>query len=429
MSLPLEGIRVLDMTVVWAGPYSTMFLADMGAEVIRVESINVFPSSTRGQQARPNKEAEAQRPTSMYPNRDPGERAWNRSSMFNAHSRNKYSMTINLASPEGKDIFKRLVEISDVFIENNALGSMERLGFTYPTLSQWNQQLVMLSSTGMGQTGPYAHFRGFGLHFEAMYGHASVTGYPDMDVDGVPGSVAADAAAGAAIAFNVVMGLHNRTKTGKGTFIDLSQGENFVPHLGELFMDYSMNGNVAQAMGNRDSSIVQGCYQCKGDDEWIAISLNSPADWKALTTVMGVTNLADDPKFNSLRSMHENHDEIDKIISLWTNTQDNLQAFHNLQAAGIAAGPVLNEPLAYGDPQLKARDFFTEITHPDAGTHIYPTTAFKMSDTPFEVRKPPVRLGEDNDYIYREVLQLTEAEYDNLKQLGQIGMDYQADIP
>ena len=190
-----------------------------------------------------------------------------------------------------------------------------------------------------------------------------------------------------------------------------------------------MNGNVAQAMGNRDSSIVQGCYQCKGDDEWIAISLNSPDDWKALTTVMGVTNLADDPKFNSLRSMHDNHDEIDEIISQWTNTQDNLEAFHSLQAAGITAGPVLNEPLAYGDPQLKARDFFTEITHSDAGTHIYPTTAFKMSDSPFEVRKPPVRLGEDNDYIYREVLRLTEAEYDHLKQLGQIGMDYQADIP
>ena len=429
MSLPLKGIRILDMTVVWAGPYSTMFLADMGAEVIRVESINVFPSSTRGQQARPNKEAEAQRLTSMYPDRDPGERAWNRSAMFNAHSRNKHSITINLASSEGQDIFKRLVESSDIFIENNALGSMERLGFTYPTLSQWNPQLIMLSSTGMGQTGPWAHFRGFGLHFEALYGHASVTGYPDMDVEGVPSSVAADAAAGAAIAFNVVMGLHNRTKTGKGTFIDLSQGENFVPHLGELFMDYSMNKNAAKSLGNRDPYIVQGCYQCRGNDEWIAISLHSPEEWKLLTKVTGSTELGNDPRFSNLQLMYEHHDDIDEIISEWTLTQDNIEVFHKLQKVGIAAGPVLNEPLAYNDPHLLERNFFTEITHAEAGTHKYPTTAFRMSDTPFEVRKPPVRLGEDNDYIYRQVLKLTEEEYNHLKDIGQIGMDYQEDIP
>ncbi len=134
--LPLAGIRVLDMTVVWAGPYGAMFLGDMGAEVIRVESINLFPSSTRGQQARPSREAELKRPIPSFPNRDPGERPWNRQSMFNAHARNKYSMTVDLRTPEGKDIFHRLVQVSDVFVENNAVGSMERLGPTYDVVSQ-----------------------------------------------------------------------------------------------------------------------------------------------------------------------------------------------------------------------------------------------------------------------------------------------------
>ena len=127
--------------------------------------------------------------------------------------------------------------------------------------------------------------------------------------------------------------------------------------------------------------------------------------------------------------MYEHHDDIDEIISEWTLTQDNIEAFHKLQQVGIAAGPVLNEPLAYNDPHLLERNFFTEITHAEAGTHKYPTTAFRMSDTPFEVRKPPVRLGEDNDYIYRQVLKLTEEEYNHLKDIGQIGMDYQEDIP
>ena len=182
--LPLEGIRVIDMTLVFAGPYGAMFLADMGAEVIRVESVNVFPTSTRGQFARPSKEAEQRAAQSRYPNRDPGERPWNRAAQFNAHARNKLSMTADLHTPEGRDVFRRLVEVSDVFVENIALGAMERLGLDYPVLKEWNPRLIMVSSIGMGQTGPWAHFRGYGSHFEALYGHASVTGYPDMDPEG-----------------------------------------------------------------------------------------------------------------------------------------------------------------------------------------------------------------------------------------------------
>jgi crotonobetainyl-CoA:carnitine CoA-transferase CaiB-like acyl-CoA transferase len=422
--LPLEGLRVLDMTMVFAGPYGTMFLADMGAEVIRVESINVFPTSTRGQFARPSKEAEEKAPTSRYPNRDPGARPWNRVGMFNAHSRNKYSVTADLHTPEGKDVFRRLVEVSDVFVENIALGAMARLGLDYPVLSQWNPRLIMISSVGMGQTGPWAHFRGFGSHFEALYGHASVTGYPDMDVEGAPASVAADAATGVAIGLATVMALHQRKTTGKGTHVDLSQGENFVPHLGELFMDYVMNSRVAGPNGNRDPVLVQGAYPCAGDDEWVAISIGRIEQWHALCGLMGKPELVEDSRFEDMAGLRANHDEVDRIIGAWTPAFDPMDVFNRLQKEGIIAGPLLHEPLAYADPHLKDRNFFVPITHSEIGTHLYPSTAFKMSKVPFEVRKPPVRLGEDNDYVYRDVLGFTEEEYDHLKSLGQIGMDY-----
>ena len=153
-----------------------------------------------------------------------------------------------------------MVESSDLFIENNAVGSIDRLGLTYPVLKEWNPRLSMISSTGFGQTGPWSTYRGLGLHFEAAFGHCATIGYPDMDAEGIPGSVAADAVTGVTVAMGAVMSLMNRDKTGKGTYIDVSMGENFLPHLGELVMDYMMNGRVATARGNRDPWYVQGVY-------------------------------------------------------------------------------------------------------------------------------------------------------------------------
>ncbi|MSQ40710.1 MAG: CoA transferase [Dehalococcoidia bacterium] len=422
--LPLEGLRVLDMTVVWAGPYGTMFLADMGAEVIRVESINIFSTLTRGQTARPDKAVEALRPTSNYPDRDPGPRPWNRCVIFNLHGRNKHSMTVDINTPEGKEVFRRLVEQSDLFVENNGVGSMARLGTTYEVLSQWNPRLIMISTTGFGQFGPWATYRGMGSNFEMPYGHASVMGYPDMDMEGAPSSVATDASTGVTIGIAAIMALHQRERTGKGCYVDISMGECFLPHLGELLMDYTMNGRVAGPSGNRDTHLVQGAYPCSGDDEWVAISIGDLQQWHVLCRLMGQPELIEDERFADWQALQAHHDDADAIIGAWTADKDNLELFHRLQAAGVPVGPVMHEPMAYADPHLKERGFFVEITAPEVGTHQYPTTTFKLSKAPFAVRKPPVRLGEDNDYVYRQVLKLSEAEYDRLKALGQIGMDY-----
>ncbi len=420
--LPLQGIRVLDITVMWAGPYATMFLGDMGAEVIRVESLNVFPPG-RGTAARPTKESQA-RSSLSYPNRDPGTRAWNRAVLFNVHGRNKHSVTADLATPEGKDVFRRLVEASDVFIENNGVGSMARLGLTYDVVSQWNPRLIMISSTGTGQTGPWKNYRGTGAHFEALFGFTSVMGYPDMDADGAPQSVTADAATGVTVALATMMALHQREKSGKGCYVDISMGELFLPYIGDLVMDYTINGRVAPRLGNRDLHLVQGAYQCAGDDEWLAISIGAMRQWHALCRVMGRPELIEDERFADWQRLQAHHDDVDQVLGEWTRDNDNTQLFHRLQQAGVPAGPVMHEPMAYADPHVKARGFFVPVTQVDSGSHLYPGSTFKMSKVPFVVRKPPVRLGEDNDYVYRKVLKLSEAEYDHLKALGQIGMDY-----
>ena len=389
--LPLEGIRVIDITVAWAGPYGTMFLGDMGAEVIRVESLNHFPTSTRGQLARPDREMEARRPTSTYPNKDPGQRPWNRHAGFNIHSRNKSSMTADLTTPAGREVFRKLVEVSDVFVENNGVGSMERLNLTYDVLSQWNPRLIMVSSTGLGQTGPWARYRGMGNVFEALYGHPSIIGYPDMDIEGAPASVASDAAGGAAIVFATVMALHQREKTDKGCFIDLSQGENLLLHFGEYVMDYTINERAVGRLGNRDQWLVQGAYPCAGDDEWIAISLGTIEQWHALCRLMGRPELMEDERFADMQGLHANHDEADQIIRTWTADKDNVDLFHRLQQAGVVAGPLLNEPLAYADPHLKERGFFVPVTQADAssGPHHQDSGEAKIRESTAGVSRKP----------------------------------------
>ena len=423
--LPLEGIRIIDVTLYFAGPYATMFLGDLGAEVIRVEPRHFIPTGGRGSSAFPTKEAEEKAATSQYPNRDPGERPWNRGAGRNDYLRNKYSITSDMSSPEGKEIFRKLAESSDVLVVNLVPGSMERLGLTYDVLSKWNPKLIMIASSGCGETGPWNWLRGTGNFFEALFGHASVMGYPDMGPDGSPGGVASDACTGVTNAIAAIMGLHQREKTGKGMFIDISMGENFIPHLAELFMDYSINGRIAGPQGNRDhlGNMVQGTYQCNGDDDWIAISIARIEEWHSLARLMDRPELIEDTRFEDMGALLAHHDQIDNIIEGWTSTQNSIQLFHLLQANGIAGGPILNEEMAFQDPHLIERDFFVEIDAPEVGTHFYPGTTFKMSKVPLVVKKPPVRLGEDNDWVYKDLLKLTDEEYQHLKDIGQIGLD------
>jgi len=429
--LPLEGVRVLDITVVWAGPYCTSFLADLGAEVIRIESLNTFVPLGRGPMAHPTEEdLKGMSPwAGATPGRVPGARPWNRYPIFNAHARNKLGMTLDFFRPGGMDIFKRLVKISDVFVENNPTSTMENLGISYPLLQEQNPGIIMLRMPAYGNTGAYRNHRAYGLHIEGVIGHTLQRGYADMDPSANSTVLMSDAAGGTQGAFAVLAALHHRKRTGRGQLIELSQAENALPFMGQSFMDFSMNGRNASTLGNRHPYAVQGCYPCKGDDRWVTITLFDDKDWAAFVQVLGNPDWCQEDRFADAISRYRHHDELDRNIAQWTEQLETNDVMRLLQSVGVAAGPVMDQRDAYEDPHLNEREVFEEVYQEDTGTHRYPGAPYKMSETPIKIRRGPVRLGEDNEYIYKTLLNCTGEEYAELEAQGHIGMDYPEDMP
>jgi len=432
--LPLQGIRVVDITVIWAGPFATLHLADWGAEVIRVESVKHFQVLTRGGNARPPQEL-VSNPTrtgglGTYCNRDVSFRPWNRFTLFNAHARNKLGCTMDLAQPKGKELFKRLIQESDVFLESNAPHVMENLGLTYDVLKEVNPKLIMISMAGFGHYGPCKYYRALGAHQEGFIGHTFLRGYPDSDPSTTSTLYHADEAAGTHAAFAVLLALHYRNRTGKGQFIDMAQAEATMPHLGEAIMDYTMNRRVQTSTGNRlPGTAPCGCYRCRGEDRWINITVSSDGEWAGLCRAMGNPQWTNEERFSDSLSRDKHQDELDRFIEEWTVTQNHYDLMYRLQREGVPAGPVIFEDDAYADPHLKERGFFEELTHEECGTHLYPGLGWRMSQTPNKLRLPPVRLGEHNEYVYKQILKVPDEEYLELEKEGHIGMDYVPEIP
>jgi len=424
--LPLDGIRVIEITVVWAGPFATMLLSDLGAEVIRVESINHFPPATRGTMVRPTPSAMAGSLATSYPDRDAGEKPWNRFSWFNVLARNKLSMTADLTRPKGREIFKDLIKISDILIENNAAATMNKLGLSYQVLSRVKPDLIMISMPAFGNTGPYKHYKGFGPIIEALSGHTWLRGYPDRDPSqtGVP-AYHNDACSGATAAFAALAALYHRIETGEGQFIDISQSESMLPHLGEAIMDYTMNQRNLGPAGNRSPHRApEGCYPCKGEDKWVNISIGSDQEWGKFCRILKNPAWTQDERFSDFLSRYKYSDELDRFISEWTGNKDPYEIMHFLQKEGIPCGPVISEEDALSDPHLKERDFFLAMSHPEAGTHPYPGFLWKMSHAPPGAKRPAPCLGEHNDYVYRTLLGKSDKEIDRLKREGHIGTEY-----
>ena len=428
--LPLEGIRILDMTVVWAGTYCATLLADMGAEVIRLESIKRLPPITRGYIPYPPKEVIEGLPAfvAAMPGREPGRRPWNRYPLFNAHGRNKLGITVDLTQPSGMDIFKRLIAVSDAFVENNVTETMDKLGISYEMMRQINPRIIMLRMPAYGNSGAYSNFRSLGVHMEGVIGHTIVRGYEDMDQSSSTNVYAADAAGGAQGAFALLTALHFRKRTGKGQLIELAQAENMMPYVGRYFMDYSMNGRDSSTLGNRHTSAIQGCYPCAGDDRWVNITLFDDSDWIAFCGALGNPDWALDKRFSTHSGRYENQSALDTHISQWTRKHAHYEVMHILQNVGVAAGPVMDQRDAFDDPHLQKRGVFEEVYHEDVeGSHLYVGAPYRMSDTPIRIRRGPVQLGQDNEYVYKQVLGVSDKEYAELERLGHIGMDFPHD--
>lgn len=404
----LEGVRILDFGMFAAGPWATMVLADMGAEVIKIEAPRrPDPLRVHGRE--------------IWPNNDPGKHPWNRAGIINERNRNKLGLTLDLTTPQGKGLFRRLVKISDVVSENFSVRVMKNLGFDYPVLKEINPQIIMLSLASQGLTGPEKDYVSFGPVLEHTSGIASIMGYPDT-VPNFSSVAFPDAMAGLLGGGLILSALHYRSRTGRGLHIDLSQREFATNTIGPAILDYSMNRRDPQRWGNRHpSQAPHNLYPCLGEDAWIAISVASDEEWQHLCQVMGRPDLAHDPRFGDTVTRWKHQEELDSLLAGWTREQDHRELTAKLQAVGVAAGAVLNVAEFMEDPQVKARGFFEEDHHPEAGSYPLRGRAMHLSKTPGSIYRPAPLLGEHNRYILKELLGLEEAEIASLEAQSIIG--------
>ncbi|MBI4330773.1 MAG: CoA transferase [Chloroflexi bacterium] len=410
----MEGVRVVDLTISWAGPKVTQVLGDMGAEVIKVESIQ-YIDAQRGRKKAP-------RGMLNYPDREPGERPWNRFSAFNQLNRNKLGITLNLRRPEGKEIFKKLVAISDVAIDCFRAGLMDDLGLGYEVMRAAKPDIIMVSMSGFGKSGPYRNYLSWGSQIECLTGQARVRGYPDSQPFMV--NAYGDPIAGLTGAFAIIVALCHRRKTGEGQFIDFAQVESLAPLSAEFLLDYVMNGRIAGPAANRhDFMAPHGVYRCRGDDQWVAIAVSNDREWQALVKAMGSPAWAGDETYSGAAARWTHRDVIDSFINAWTAGQDKYEVMHHLQAHGAPAGAVISEEEMFHDPHLKERGVLEMVSHPEAGTHPYPGPTWKFSGTPLRVFRPAPCLGQHNELVLGDYLGLSRDEIASLEAEQIIGKE------
>jgi benzylsuccinate CoA-transferase BbsF subunit len=398
--LPLEGVRIADFCWVWAGPYSTMLLANLGAEVIKVEG---------------HKRTDLTRHGVVWPLPDPApqEVPPNQGMSFNSVNMNKKSLTLDLTKPEGLQLAKRLVAVCDIVVDNMRAGSMARLGLGYEELRKQRSDIIVVSSSSRGQYGPHRDYAGYATIHQAVGGGAYITGYPDGEPSPSGGDV--DLMNATTTAYIALAALYHRMQTGEGQFIDYSQCEGVTSIVGELVLGYEMNSEIPERMGNRHPEFApHNVYRCWGVDRWLALEVHTNEEFAALVNVIGIPELAKDPRFVDMESRKKNEVELDRIIEGWTRQRDRDWMANEFCRAGIAAAPSRDWRDLYADPHLRARKAFVTVDHPELGKLELVGAPWKMSDYEMPARHAPL-LGEHNDYVLRELLGLSNAEVAELR--------------
>jgi benzylsuccinate CoA-transferase BbsF subunit len=396
-SAPLAGIRVADFTWAWAGPHGTLLLAMLGAEVIKIES------RTRLDHARVR--------SLMTGTLQSGPDA---SPVFNDLNLGKLSLSLNLRRPEAREVVRRLVAVSDVVTENMRPGVLDRLGLGYQDLRAVKPDIIMLSSSAVGATGPESSYGGYAPTFASLSGFASITGYPDQPPSPLSGSV--DLRVGATCAFAVLAALHHRQRTGEGQHIDLSSTEVMSAMMGEAFLEHSMNGRVPQRDGNRDPLMApHGCYRCKGEEEWVSIAVGSEPEWHALVSVIADPALEDD-SFASPHQRWQHQEQLDRIVERWSCERGAYEATRLLQQAGVAAAPVHTGTSLAQDPHIRERGILERVEHPVIGERVVVGAPWKLEGA--GVRRAAPLIGEHNQHVLGKVLGLSSDEIDQLEQAG-----------
>ncbi len=402
MGLPLQGTRVLDLGRLIAGPIAAQVLGDLGAEVIKIESPVGEPLRNVGGPVAPVLESAGD------------DRPYNRRPWCNELNRGKLDVVLDLTQEAGTEVFKRLVRISDIVIDNFSPRVMKNFGLDYEALKREQENIIMISVSAFGATGPYNHRRGAGSNMDAASGLTFLSGY----ADGPPirtGSYFCDFFSGLHAAFAAVTALHHRRHTGRGQYIDVAMREVDTTIVGDALIDYTMNGRAQKAAGNRHPSMApHGCYPCTGDERWIAIAIGSEEEWQRLVDVMGGPDWAKEPQFTTSAKRLENQDVLDGRLSAWTATRDRDEVMMSLQQAGVAAGAVQNVKEVLDNPQVKHRQFYSEVFHPEMGQSLVRNLPWKMPRTPVSLERPAPVFAQDNQHVFQEILGMTPPEVERL---------------
>ena len=409
---PLKGIRVLDFTDIWAGPWTSRILLDLGAHVIKIEGPSQKPRLPQGA---------FRAAIIVSPETDEqGRPRYFRNGYQTITNPGKDHIALDLKKEEAVALFKGLVQISDVVVENYAPRVMDNLGLGYQDLRKVRPDIIMLRVSAMGHTGPEREYTGLGFTAELLSGMDSITGYENGEPHKT-GINYGDPIAGVHGALAVIGALIRRTETGKGTMIDLSLRESLSMLLGEHILGYSMNQQQQPRLGNRDQRMApHNIYRCQGDDRWVLVAVGSDSEFASLCDVIGHPELADDSRFTDKESRKGNERELDSYIEAWTSQQTHYEAMHALQKAGVAAGAVLNTEELVNDPHMTHNGAFQWIELPNGKSYPIPQLPWRIPSAPHPNLTPTPPYGNHNRYIFEELISLSHQEVDTLIETGAI---------
>jgi benzylsuccinate CoA-transferase BbsF subunit len=396
-----SGLKIISFSWAIVGPLTMKYLADYGATVIRVET-NKRPCTLR----------------ISTPYKD-GKAGLNRSGYYNHFNANIFSLALNMEHPRALEVARRLVAESDVVMENFTPGVIEKWGLGYDELKKVKPDIIMLRQSGFGLRGPYAQQPAFGMILAAMAGLPNFIGWPDGGPLPIGVSPYTDCISPRFAAAALIAALDYRNKTGKGQLLDLSQFETALYFIVPAILEYISSGREPSRIGNSCSyAAPHGVYPCKGDDRWCTLTVFSDEQWANLCKVMGKTEYINDPRFNTLLNRKKNEDKINELISEWTINFTPEEVMTQMQSAGVPAGVVKNTADIYDDPQLRERNLFWPLNHPDMGLFTHLGQGFELSKTPAQAYMPSPRLGEHTEYVCTKILGMTDEEFVELVSAG-----------
>jgi benzylsuccinate CoA-transferase BbsF subunit len=396
-----SGLTILAFCWAVVGPLTMKFFADHGAKVIRVET---------------RKRPCTMRTSAPYKDNVPD---YNRGGYFNYYNANILSLSLNMATPEARQIAARLAVKCDVFMENYTPGVIEKWGLGYEELKKARPDLIMLRQSGYGSWGPYANLPAFGMVLVSIAGLPNFIGWPGKEPLPVGVSAYTDCISPRFASAALIAALDYRKRTGKGQLLDLSQFETAVYFITPGVLDYAANGREPERIGNSSPNAApHGVYPCKGDDRWCTVAVTDDGEWAGLCREIGRPGYVADPRFSTLAARKKNEAELDEIIGAWTAGLTAEEVMERLQSAGVPAGVVKNTADVLEDPQLRKRNLYWPMEHSEMGTFTHLGQSFQLSKTPSRAYSPSPLLGEHTEYVCTKMLGMPDAEFIDLMQKG-----------